>query len=597
MTVCLLAGICHAQQIRISGKVLEASTKQAAIAANVVLQTNDSTFVNGAATDNKGIFRIEKVAEGSYKLVISAIGFKKSVIDLQGLSQSVDLGTLELEEASQQLEEVTVSATNVVSKFDRKLVFPNKQQITASNSGVDLLRNLMLPRLNVNPLDGSVSLNDGSSVQLCINGRKVGKEEIQALIPSDILRIEYLEDPGLRYGDAGAVVNYIVRRYELGGSVSTSAQQSPYVMWGNYNVSGKVNYKKSEFGIWYGAYSHKFENAWRTNEETFAKEDGTFLHRTEEGIPDVTSEYAQWGGISYNLQEADNYMLNASIGFWNENKPRTGFHSTLYTREYPELATERLDFAHNRNSRPWFDIYFQKELKKKQFLALNVVGTYIGSHNRQNYQEILDNEFVADYFSGVQGDKYSIIAEGIYEKTFKKSRFSSGIKHTQAYSDNEYSGTLNYNTQMKQADTYAYAQYSGKWKKMNYTLGAGVSIPLNDLFDLKGRVSRQRLTLKSAQLEQEIKYDEIKKNIIEMYAMATSQIRVLQMKSESLILANVQYEISEKNFANGTIESTDLATDKERQSQAREAYEKSKFELTKSLMILEIISRTPIIRK
>ena len=96
MTVCLLAGICHAQQIRISGKVLEASTKQAAIAANVVLQTNDSTFVNGAATDNKGIFRIEKVAEGSYKLVISAIGFKKSVIDLQGLSQSVDLGTLEL---------------------------------------------------------------------------------------------------------------------------------------------------------------------------------------------------------------------------------------------------------------------------------------------------------------------------------------------------------------------------------------------------------------------------------------------------------------------------------------------------------------------
>lgn len=475
MTVCLLAGICHAQQIRISGKVLEASTKQAVIAANVVLQTNDSTFVNGAATDNKGIFRIEKVAEGSYKLVISAIGFKKSVIDLQGLSQSVDLGTLELEEASQQLEEVTVSATNVVSKFDRKLVFPNKQQITASNSGVDLLRNLMLPRLNVNPLDGSVSLNDGSSVQLCINGRKVGKEEIQALIPSDILRIEYLEDPGLRYGDAGAVVNYIVRRYELGGSVSTSAQQSPYVMWGNYNVSGKVNYKKSEFGIWYGAYSHKFENAWRTNEETFAKEDGTFLHRTEEGIPDATSEYAQWGGISYNLQEADNYMLNASIGFWNENKPRTGFHSTLYTREYPELATERLDFAHNRNSRPWFDIYFQKELKKKQFLALNVVGTYIGSHNRQNYQEILDNEFVADYFSGVQGDKYSIIAEGIYEKTFKKSRFSSGIKHTQAYSDNEYSGTLNYNTQMKQADTYAYAQYNGKWKKMNYTLGAGVT--------------------------------------------------------------------------------------------------------------------------
>lgn len=130
-----------------------------------------------------------------------------------------------------------------------------------------------------------------------------------------------------------------------------------------------------------------------------------------------------------------------------------------------------------------------------------------------------------------------------------------------------------------------------------YTVGAGVSIPLDNLFDLKGRISRQRLTLKSAELEREVKYDEIKKNIIEMYAMVTSQIKVLKMRGESLVLANVQYQISEKNFTNGSIESIDLSTDKERQSQAREAYENSKYELTKSLMILEVISRTPIIRK
>ncbi len=82
-----------------------------------------------------------------------------------------------------------------------------------------------------------------------------------------------------------------------------------------------------------------------------------------------------------------------------------------------------------------------------------------------------------------------------------------------------------------------------------------------------------------------------------MYVMATSQIRVLKMRSENLVLANIQYEISEKNFANGTIDSADLSTNKERQSQAREAYENSRFELTKSLMILEVISRTPIMRK
>lgn len=47
-----------------------------------------------------------------------------------------------------------------------------------------------------------------------------------------------------------------------------------------------------------------------------------------------------------------------------------------------------------------------------------------------------------------------------------------------------------------------------------YTVGAGLSIPLNDLFDLKGRVSRQKLTLRSAELEREMKYDEIKKVLL-----------------------------------------------------------------------------------
>lgn len=130
-----------------------------------------------------------------------------------------------------------------------------------------------------------------------------------------------------------------------------------------------------------------------------------------------------------------------------------------------------------------------------------------------------------------------------------------------------------------------------------YTVGAGVNIPLDQLFDLKARVTRQKLSVKSAELEREIKYDEIKKNIIEMYAMATSQLKVLQLRSENLVLSNIQYEISEKNFANGTIESNELSIEKERQSQAREAYENSKFELTKSLMILEVIARTPILKK
>ena len=130
-----------------------------------------------------------------------------------------------------------------------------------------------------------------------------------------------------------------------------------------------------------------------------------------------------------------------------------------------------------------------------------------------------------------------------------------------------------------------------------YTVGAGVNIPLDQLFDLGARVKRQRLNLKSATLEKEIKYEQIKKEIIELYTTATSQLSILKLRAEALILANVQYSSAEKDFTNGTIESTTLSIEKGRQSQALESFEKSKYELTKSLMILEVITRTPILRK
>lgn len=130
-----------------------------------------------------------------------------------------------------------------------------------------------------------------------------------------------------------------------------------------------------------------------------------------------------------------------------------------------------------------------------------------------------------------------------------------------------------------------------------YTIGAGVNIPLDGLFDLKARVSRQKLSLKSAELEREVKYEEIKREIIELYTIATSQLSVLRLRAEALELASMQYEIAEKNFANNAIESGDLSAEKQRQSTTMEAFEKSKFELTRSLMILEVITRTTILKK
>ncbi len=130
----------------------------------------------------------------------------------------------------------------------------------------------------------------------------------------------------------------------------------------------------------------------------------------------------------------------------------------------------------------------------------------------------------------------------------------------------------------------------------SYTVGAGFNIPLDALFDLGGRVKRQRLKVQSAELDREIKYEERKKQIIEQYSMATAQIVVLKHSAENYLMANLQYEIAEKDFSFGIIDTSTLAIEKQRQSIALEAYEKSMFELTKSLMILELLSNSKIFK-
>ena len=146
-------------------------------------------------------------------------------------------------------------------------------------------------------------------------------------------------------------------------------------------------------------------------------------------------------------------------------------------------------------------------------------------------------------------------------------------------------------------DVYNPVIYNYSTSKQNsYTLGAAVNIPLDDLLDLGSRVKRQKLNVKSAELQREIKYEEMKKEIVQLYATAVAQLNVLKLRAEALMLANVQYEIAEKDFSNGAMTSGDLSIEKERQSTAQERFENSKFELTKSLMVLEVITRTPIIQ-
>lgn len=464
--------ICSAQDIKIQGSVW-GEDEHAAEFANVVLQKQDSTFVLGTTTDLKGNFLLDKIISGDYRLIVSMIGYEDNVTELKGLYKSLDLGKLVMREEVESLSEVTVTAANVINKSDRKLIFPNQKQLAASTNGINLLNTLQLPRLNVNLMDNTVSLTTKESLQLRVNGVKVTEQELMAIQPQDIIRIEYIENPGMRYENAGAVLNYIVRRHEAGGSVSFNVVQSPYKRMGNYNLSSKLSYKKSEFGLNYMGMARKFNNVWRKNEERFFFEDGRELIKEEIPEPgDLTNNIHQLL-LNYSIQAGERDYINVTIGYYR-GLFGEDYYSNLKNSWHPNQVVQMTDLSSNQSDRPWLDLYWSHSFKRKQSLFLNLVGTYIRSDNDRTYLETVDGREISDILSLAKGDKYSLIGEAIYEKSWEKGRLSAGLKHTQVSVNNKYAGTVDYANKMLEANTYAYLQFAGKIKKLDYTVGAGV---------------------------------------------------------------------------------------------------------------------------
>lgn len=468
---CMIQGV-FAQNLEIKGMVRNGRDKASLEFANVVLQTADSVFITGTTTDGKGRFMLDKVKAGDYLLAVSSLGYETQYIALDGFNKSIDLKEILMEDAPVSLDGVTVSASNTSSRSDRKLIFPSDRQVKASTNGMDLLQQLMLPKITVNPMSNEIKVPGNGEVQLRINGVKVELDEIKALLPADIIRIEFHDNPGLRYRNAEVVLDYIVRRPETGGNFSVDMSQGVNALWGEHRVLGKINHKKSEFGASYRIGPRDFYGMSRDNEEIFHLADGTVLHRKETGDPSHASMFMHNVNLNYSVQDAEKYLFNATFRYWNNHQPHWDYRGILSNLDNPADYVDMVDLNSSDNQVPALDLYYQRNLKNDQTLVFNVVGTYNRTSSHRFYQESRGEELLTDINNRVSGKKYSLIGEAIYEKKLANgSSLSGGVWHTQSFSDNEYRNGHDYDTHMDQSASSIYGEFKGKVRKLDYMLG------------------------------------------------------------------------------------------------------------------------------
>ena len=448
--------------------------------ANIqLLNPKDSSFLCGGVSNANGDFVIP-CQQKQALMKVSFVGYK-TICKLVPIAR---IGNVRMQANSYLLKGVTVEAARVVEKVDRQIIFPTKEQVKTASNGYDLLDNLSLPTIIVNRAERKVLSLKGGDVQIRINDVKASMQDVLALQPDEVTKVEFINVPGLKYGDSNldAVINYQVRRRYAGYVGGVSTMQGTKAGFNNSDGYFKYNVKKSEFSINYSFSYRSVEERSYESLGTYHLPTGETLHRNYLGYDSpflYTTNNVQLG---YNLSEPDKYTLNVRLNFYNHNSPVRGMNQL-----YQESSKANQYLQNNRKMLeqiPSLDIYYSLNMPHDQNLALNLVGTYIGTdypYRMREYtfnkspDESVKNAPLTDYSYDATGRKRSLIGEGTYSKNWKQMALSVGGQYNISHTDNIYVGSSNADTELKYSNLYLFTQLQGQQKWFSYQVGVGAT--------------------------------------------------------------------------------------------------------------------------
>lgn len=156
---------------------------------------------------------------------------------------------------SHELNEVVVQAQMQRTSSTKSTYTPTGKQKNAAQNAVDLLRQMAIPQIRINPIDETVTDNVGSKVAIYINFLEASKEEMEGLRTADVRRVEYLEFPtDPRFRGAERVINIIVQEYAYGGYTKITANENFLVgLSSRVNIFSKFTYKRMTYDLYAGA--------------------------------------------------------------------------------------------------------------------------------------------------------------------------------------------------------------------------------------------------------------------------------------------------------------------------------------------------------
>jgi len=408
--------------------------------------------------------------------MITLLACLLSVMTLR--AQDVKTESKQTEEApaapARDLKGVVVKASRIIDKPDGKIILPSAAQTEHSANVYQLLSMMPMPGLRVNAIARTVSpvVPDGG-VQIRIDGIIASANDLAALDPKRVKRIEYIDNPGVRYGDGVKYVVIIRTRcdrqgYDLGLDATNALTdlQGSNTVYGNYNMGDSQLKLSYNFGYQDLKYAREKQIA------DYTLCDNTVERVTRDDVERRDRSHGHNIQFTYNLADTLDNVFQASLCTTLSRSPRQQNVKLITTQSFQPgapapVSQTATQVSKARSASPSLDLYLYRKFGSHQSLTANATTTYISSDNYSSYDEL------TPYAYWVDGSTWSLWSEAIYTNRLRPFTLSAGANYQQKYVDNTYTGDVESENKTITSQIYLFSQMSGKLWHLSYTAGLG----------------------------------------------------------------------------------------------------------------------------
>ena len=489
MTAMMMTMMSFAETQDFGGRVLDEKGEPMPYVNVVLLSLPDSAFVQGAMTDDMGVFKIvTDVNDGLFK--VTSVGYQTLYI------KAGNALTIQMKEDTQLLKEVVVKGQlpKTHAKGDAMRTTVAGTILEKAGTVSDALGKI--PSIETER-GGSVTVLGRGDAEVYINGRKVQDlNELSRLRSDQIQHVDVVQNPGARYKASTKAVVRITLKKAQGEGFSFQDYFSGIYQYGHTLTNNlDVNYRTGGLDItaslWAGRYGHA--KSLQEHELTyFVGPDYIQSNNSQESK-------SIWKGYSPQLQL--NYMVdeNHSFGafYKYDRHPSSDFNSMFFTDNYVNGK-----YTEHSESRIWQDESFSKHIFNAYYngklgqlsIDLNIDGLFDDTETPGNTKEqttLVGSTTVNRSIESntISGNNFWA-SKLIFSYPVWKGNLSAGGEYTYNHRTDAYSFIATDNVPVKATDTKikeksasAFAEYGRPFGRVFAQVGLRYEHLKNDYFN------------------------------------------------------------------------------------------------------------------